>query len=189
MSYYPWQTAAWHTLQAYRTHLPQALLVHGQAGIGKTHLVWLWAQSLLCQNASHHADHLPCGTCQHCRWFQKSEHPDVQILAPEENTMRQISIERIRALRDFLGFTTYQRHGRRIIFIQEADRLNIAAANALLKMLEEPPERTLFLLVTAQFHALLPTIKSRCQHFALGLPDKILSIQWLKEKGLTHTES
>lgn len=188
MSYYPWQHSFWQRLQAYRTHLPQALLIHGQAGIGKNHLIWLWGQSLLCQHLT--ADWLPCGTCQTCRWFKKTEHPDVQILAPEENTMRQISIDRIRELNHFLSLTAYQQQGMRLIVIQEADRLNQAAANALLKLLEEPPVRTLFILITAHFHALLPTIKSRCQHFAMGLPDKIAAIQWLKEKGLGgHAES
>jgi DNA polymerase-3 subunit delta' len=95
--------------------------------------------------------------------------------------VKQISIEQIRKLTEFVYMTGHQ-NGYKIILIYPAESMNSAAANALLKKLEEPPADVLFLLVTHQAQHLLPTIRSRCQQIAMPIPDVQSSIDWLKQQ-------
>lgn len=89
-----------------------------------------------------------------------------------------ISIEAIRELESFVQLTSH-RSGRKVVFLPMADRLNVAAANALLKTLEEPPNNVVFVLVCEQLSRLLPTIRSRCQKVALPPPDREDALAWL----------
>lgn len=181
---YPWQNDDWSKLNAFLDNLPQGLLVHGAKGIGKTHLVRLWGQSHLCSNRKE--NFMPCMECPSCKWFKNQQHPDARFILP--NDRGQITVDQIRDLFQFLGLSSHQ-SGFRIILVEQADRLNTQSANAFLKMLEEPPAKTLFLLVTDQFNQLLPTIKSRTQHVNLALPHTDLSIDWLKNQGHKNPES
>lgn len=100
---------------------------------------------------------------------------------------RQISISQIRELGDFVNITSHQ-NGYKIILIHPAETMNTAAANALLKNLEEPPLQTLFILVTHQAQYLLPTIRSRCRQIAMPAPDAASAALWLKQQGVKAPE-
>jgi DNA polymerase-3 subunit delta' len=100
---------------------------------------------------------------------------------------RQISISQIRELGDFVNITSHQ-NGYKIILIHPAETMNMAAANALLKNLEEPPLQTLFILVTHQAQYLLPTIRSRCRQIVMPAPDAASAALWLKQQGVKAPE-
>ncbi|MGC0152429.1 DNA polymerase III subunit delta' [Chromobacterium vaccinii] len=195
---YPWQSDDWTRLSAERERMPGAWLFTGGAGIGKLAFAEHLAQSLLCESPA--AGHQPCGQCQGCRWLASGSHPDFRRLSPfvdedeegkEAKTTRklpQIKIEAVREVIDFAHLTAH-RAGRRVILVEPAENLNLAAANALLKILEEPPEAVLFLLVSHSPQRLLPTIRSRCRQFALTRPAAPAALAWLKEQGVANAEA
>lgn len=100
---------------------------------------------------------------------------------------KQIAIGQIRDLADFVNISSHQ-NGHKIILIHPAETMNTAAANALLKNLEEPPSRTLFILVAHQAQHLLPTIRSRCLQIAMPAPDSAVAARWLKQQGVQNAE-
>ncbi len=100
---------------------------------------------------------------------------------------KQIAIGQIRDLADFVNISSHQ-NGHKIILIHPAETMNTAAANALLKNLEEPPARTLFILVAHQAQHLLPTIRSRCLQIAMPAPDSAAAARWLKQQGVKNAE-
>ncbi len=192
---YPWLESAWQQLMSQHGHLPHAILLKGRAGIGKHDFAVELAKTLLCQNPiNQHA----CGSCQSCNWFEEGTHPDYKWLTPEdedapENTTKKttkraiISVAQIRQLRDFVGLSSHQ-SGLKVIVLSPAETLNTASANALLKMLEEPPADTLFVLVSSQPQRLLPTIISRCQTLTLPMPETQAALAWLTSQGLSDAE-
>lgn len=195
----PWHDDVWDRLSGMRDRLPHALLFHGRAGIGKLHLAQVLAQSLLCENRSERG--LACGACAACTWFAGGNHPDFRLIQPEalapaqedaeagedgdegkKKPSKQIKIEQIRALSDFLNVGSH-RSGYRVVLIYPAESMNPGAANALLKSLEEPSSGVIFLLVSHQPSKLLATVRSRCHALALSVPPRVLSLQWLQEQG------
>ncbi|MFO7544593.1 MAG: DNA polymerase III subunit gamma/tau [Trueperaceae bacterium] len=135
-----------------------AYLFSGPRGVGKTTSARLLAMAVNCE-AEDPADR-PCGTCESCRLVQSGSHPDVAELDAASNN----SVEDVRALRERVGLASL-RGGTRVWILDEAHMLSKAAANALLKTLEEPPPGLLFVLATTEPEKLPPTILSRCQHF------------------------
>ncbi len=103
----------------------------------------------------------PCYQCVECQMIQRLEHPDMQWIKPDKNG-GAIKIDQIRELQNS-AYLTPQRADHKLIVIEAADRMNTAAANALLKFLEEPARHTLFVLIAQQLSTVLPTILSRCQ--------------------------
>jgi DNA polymerase-3 subunit delta' len=196
---YPWQNRLWNKLHANKQLRHHAFLLHGPAGIGKFDFARFISKSLLCneQNAVG-----ACGFCPSCNWFNEASHPDFKLISPEQEDeaegeassskktkkKTQISIAQIRDLADFTGLSSHSGGGLRIILIYPAEALNNASANALLKMLEEPAEGVVFLLVTQQIQRLLPTIVSRCQKINMPAPNTDQSLAWLAEQGLTNAE-
>lgn len=193
---YPWQTEAWNQLLARRGSLPHSLLFHGRKGIGKLDFAYAFAQALLCQQPG--SDGAACGHCTACNWFAQGSHPDLWVIDPDRETeagddeeakpaekkaASQIKVESIRELADFVNLSSHQ-SGLRIVLIHPAEAMNVQAANALLKTLEEPTPGTLFLLVTHQLQHLLPTIRSRCQKVALPSPSREQAAAWLAEQGI-----
>lgn len=197
----PWQQAPWAELQRQWQRLPHALLLTGPTGIGKRRFAEHLAQALLCESVDQAA---PCGQCQACLWFLGSNHPDYRLLSldqdegdepdakeskesKEKKAPTQIKIEAVRGLADFLGLSSH-RGGRRVIVIEPAEAMNVATANALLKMLEEPPPECHFLLVSHTWRRLLPTIRSRCRQWPLAAPETALATSWLTQQGLDRAE-
>lgn len=131
-----------------------ALLFAGPRGTGKRTVADWFAQALLCREAD-----APCGTCPTCKQFEAGVHPDVRRIAPEKNA---IKVETIRELIDWLALRPYEAD-RHIVIIEQADRMNASAQNALLKTLENPTGEAMFFLLTDAPGGLLSTILSRCQ--------------------------
>lgn len=196
---YQWQNRQWQYLMHDSSNLPHALLLRGRAGTGKHTFAINLAQALLCQQKN--KTYQACGECPSCLWFAEGAHPDFRLIEPEDvdssdeapkNKSRkksQISVAQIRQLVDYLSLSNHQEYGWRIVLISPAEALNIAAANALLKMLEEPPANTLFILVTNQPQRLLPTILSRCQMVDMPLPDRSYALTWLASKGVKDADN
>ena len=194
---YPWQQNDWRRLQELSKRPPQGMLFKGGKGIGKLDLAVNFAHSLLCQRPE--ASGLACGVCPACHWLSQGSHPDFRLLqsdalslAGEETesgkkTSKQITVEQIRELADFLGLSAHQ-GGMRVVVIFPAESMNSNAANALLKSLEEPPRNMLFILVAHKPQQLLPTILSRCVPFAPSVPDTPTAIRWLHEQGIKNPE-
>ncbi len=197
MEIYPWQSDVWQRLHEARARLPHALLLRGRSGIGKFDFALQLAQSLLCQSPK--AGGQACKICSSCGWFSQNNHPDYRLLTPEQEVSededtatakkyakksQQISVAQVRELGSFLELSSHRGGGLRIAVIHPAETLNASSANALLKMLEEPPSGVVFILVSHQPQRLLPTIISRCQKIDMPLPEVEIALQWLKEKGL-----
>ena len=199
---YRWQKLQWQNIMQRKAALPHALLLRGRAGIGKHDFALDLSHALLCSNSNKEA---ACGACPSCLWLKEGTHPDFRLIAPEneeesqeENSVApkkktakksQISVAQIRQLFDYLSLSSHQVGAKRIILISPAETLNAASANALLKMLEEPPANTLFLLVSSQPQRLLPTIISRCQALDMVIPSKAEAIEWLEAQGLQNAEA
>lgn len=138
-----------------------AYLLFGEPGIGKRALAVIWARLLQCESPiGDPASREPCGTCRSCRQHAAGSHPDWFVLEPEDTSV--VSIDQVRRLQESLPYRPLTSE-KRIVLIPDADRLNVGASNALLKLLEEPPSHAVFILVTTQRDRLLPTILSRCQ--------------------------
>ena len=173
----PWLVSTFADLQQRRAkgRLAHALMFIGPAGIGKHQLAERFAQSLLC--AQPHADGQPCGQCHACSLYAAGTHPDLFRLSPEEDS-KNIRIDQIRALIERISLSShYGRH--KVVILNPADAMNIAAANALLKTLEEPPADTILLLITDRPSFLPATIRSRCQTLRLALPARDEAQAWL----------
>ncbi len=183
---YPWLNTYWLHLTAYveQERIPQALLINGVAGLGKKQLALHFAQYLICLDRQ---EKKACGHCASCQLFKANTHPDFILLEPEEPG-KAIGVDLIRQLIIKLALKP-QYSGYRVVLIKPADKMNTNSANAFLKCLEEPPERTVFLLLTEQMQQLPATIISRCQKLLLVHPDAHSVSHWLQEKGVTEQQN
>lgn len=191
---YPWHQTLWQTLRAQGERQHHALLLTGEPGIGKLAFARHLAQSLLCESPD--AAIKPCGSCDACRWYASGNHPDFRELAPaseseddeddakaKKKASAWITVDQVRELNDFVHLTAH-RGGGRVTIVQPAEALNLAAANALLKTLEEPPPGAMFIVVSHQWRRLLPTIRSRCRRVPMPVPASEAALAWLAEQGL-----
>ncbi|MES2624567.1 MAG: DNA polymerase III subunit delta' [Pseudomonadota bacterium] len=158
--------------------LGHAWLFSGHPGIGKKALAQHFAKYLLCVNPGATG---PCGTCDDCHLFSIGNHPDYSLVEPEK---KLITVDQIRENISFAQNTS-RRGGMKILLFVPAEAMNLNAANALLKLLEEPPKQTLLLLVSHQPGLLLATIKSRCLHLRCPLPPPAMAKVWLEQQGFT----
>lgn len=186
MSLLPWQVEHWTRLQARRARdaMPHALLLCGPEGLGKRDFMRRFAQGLLCQ---HPENGEPCGQCRSCLLFVAGTHPDFAVLSfglRKDGVQRsEIVVDQIRELSARLSMAS-QFGGWQIVCIDPADAMNAAAANALLKTLEEPSPQTLLLLVADAPWRLPQTIRSRCQRIEFHLPSREEALRWLEGQGV-----
>lgn len=190
----------WSRLLALRLRPAHAILLAGPYGLAKTSLALEFAAYLLCESPVTHG---ACGSCHACTWFAQGNHPDFRLLRPDADATeagsdtsvasskskpsREIRMEQVRALGDFLVVGTH-RGGERVIVVTPAEAMNRNTANSLLKSLEEPAPGTRFILVTNSPDELLPTLRSRCLSIAVPLPAKDTSILWMSAAGITDAE-
>ena len=177
---YPWQDSLWQQMAGRAQHA-HAYLLHGPAGIGKRALAERLMASLLCKTP---VGLEACGSCKSCSLLAAGSHPDNYILEPEEAD-KAIKVDQVRDLVSFV-VQTAQLGGRKVVLVEPTESMNINAANALLKSLEEPSGNTILLLVSHQSSRLLPTLRSRCVQQACPLPSEALSLEWLA-KALPET--
>jgi len=185
----PWQADAARSILSRRESFPHALLVHGPRGTGKHAFALNLAQSLLCEGPR--PDGLACGTCAGCKLAIAGQHPDLMriellVIDPEEDTIEvvdTIAIDRIRTLTEFVQLTSH-RHRAKVAVIAPAERMNAAAANALLKTLEEPPAGTYLILVSDEPGRMPATLRSRCRKLAAPQPTRDESLAWLAAQGI-----
>jgi DNA polymerase III subunit delta' len=205
----PWLRLPLDELLARRASLPHAMLIHGKQGIGKVEFARAIAQSLLCESPERG---IACGVCNACGWYREGNHPDFRELVPEnlsdddgdtdasadastatdgakeKKKSKEIKIDQVRELAQFMTLSTH-RDGFRVLIIYPAETMNLAAANSLLKTLEEPPPRTVILLVTDQMARLLATIRSRCQRILLASPTVEEAVKWLEGQNVLKPDT
>lgn len=150
---------------------PHALLIVGREGLGKSLLAETLVMGLLCLSEGGHA----CGVCQSCRWLESDFHPDLYKIAEEG----EIKVDTIRKIHHFTHLTAEAKG--KVILIQNADQMNINAANSLLKVLEEPPAGVRFILVSSEPEKLPITVRSRCQIERMTLPSRVEAEQFLQK--------
>ncbi len=155
-----------------RDRIAHAFLFHGMEGIGKRTTASVFARAINCR-----AENPPCDACASCRKAEHRNHPNIVTIRAEGQF---IKISAVKELQSRMAVRPAE--GKRVFIIEEADRMNAAAANALLKTLEEPSPANILLLTTARSHALPMTILSRCQHLRFTpLASEDVS-RFLKEK-------
>ncbi|MGP4843205.1 DNA polymerase III subunit delta' [Marinobacter sp. 1Y8] len=174
----PWLQASYENLidRFSQGRLPHALLLEGRSGIGELEFANLLAQRLVCSDAEGHAD--PCGHCKQCELVSAGFHPDIRACRPEDS--RFIKVDQVRSLGEF-AVASPQVARRKVIIVDSADQLNINAANALLKTLEEPNADVTLILLLEAGKPLLPTLRSRCQSLNLPTPDIEVATHWLQQ--------
>lgn len=205
----PWQSELWSQLTERvltpQQSLPHALLAAGMQGMGKRAFVWRLVAWLLCRERESHPLGA-CGMCESCQWLRAGTHPSLQVLPlismpvsidnadnkeaasstakdkkaakTASNTALKIKVDDIRALQPFI----YQGgQGMRICVLDYAEQMTVAAANALLKTLEEPQAQVHLFLISDSPAQLLPTIKSRVQQLALQTIDPAVAVDYVSQ--------
>ncbi|WP_114689714.1 DNA polymerase III subunit delta' [Polynucleobacter necessarius] len=205
----PWLHTLWEGLEF--NNFPNAILLHGQSGIGKFAFSVELAKALLCESAD--ISDKSCNQCEACHWFDTGNHPDFISLVPEthrkflphaeyegdesikkgkvsrdddgapseKREKKNISIEETRSAIENLSIGSH-RGGNRVILIYPLEMLRSDSANTLLKSLEEPPANTIFILLADRLDRVLPTIRSRCRLLAAPRPSREQGLAWLKEE-------
>lgn len=206
----PWHLERAQSWLAQRERFAHAWLIHGAAGIGKLDFAAAAAASLLCESPR---QGLACGACPACAWVSSGNHPDLRRVRPDavaaeegqeaaegaeeaaeattasskKAPSKEIRIDQIRALESWFNTATH-RGGWRVAVVYPAQALNVISANALLKVLEEPPANTVFLIVADAPDRLLPTLVSRCRRLPLATPDAATARAWLEQQGVKQAD-
>ena len=188
---YPWQKNVWDALTGRFPKMGHGLLFYGKKGCGKDAFAQYFLAWILCQNRQ--LKNQPCGECGSCQWLKSDTHPNYVHITTDEDNKKQNAKIKIDKIRDLQPFVQQTVDGWRVVVIEPAEALNTASANALLKTLEEPGDRTVIILLAEHYLKLPATIRSRLQHFALdrisaeqaeaylqqNLPDADLQMQQL----------
>lgn len=210
-----WLEPVWPMLPPLAARGVHAVLLHGLRGVGKKSLALDFAEALLCSTplADGHSCG-QCEECKlttafshpDLRWVlpqalaerllpqAQDEDQATAVTAAAEpgegdgkptKASREIRVDQVRALSDFLGIAAY-RGGQRVVVLAPAEAMNAIAANTLLKMLEEPPPATMFVLVSDALDDVLPTIRSRCVLVQVPVPGARACLPWLAEQGVAE---
>ena len=165
--------------------LKHAYLFIGPKGIGKRTLAQAFAKTVFCHELRGGTD--ACDDCEVCRILEHDNHPDFYLMQPEAG--KDYRIEAIREMQKTLPYKPVAGEYR-VILLDEAERLGATCGNALLKSIEEPPEGTIFLLVSSSLEALLPTIVSRCQIMRLAplTPDTVKEL-FMSDYGMDEKQA
>lgn len=165
-----------------RQRLPHALMLVGREGDGLSLLGDYLRRGLLCKEAGIQ----PCGQCKSCLLVRAGAHPDSRVLEPEGKSLT-IKVDQIRGIADFMHETP-QQGGNKVIRLTHSEKMNTAAANAVLKMLEEPTPNTYLILESTSLSRMLPTVRSRCRLYKLEQPAPAEARQWLTDNGIEQPE-
>jgi DNA polymerase-3 subunit delta' len=163
-------------------HLAQTYLFYGPDGVGKKKTAIAFARALNCLTNENDA----CGVCISCRKIEQSIHPDVTLLQQDKGDIK------IGAIRDIINGMIYRplEAKKRVVIVDEADKCNIAASNAFLKTLEEPPVDTIIILISSSPDTLPQTVLSRCHKISFSnIPDHIVAEILMNKNGLTQSEA
>jgi DNA polymerase-3 subunit delta' len=180
---FKWQQQEFkHLIKITNKQMPHAILLYGAKGIGKKIFAINWIQSILCSNRD--SEGLYCNQCNSCKLFNNQTHPDFFNIGQNEDEV-MISVATIRKAVDFISISAHI-DKYKIVLIEDCNRLNINAANALLKIMEEPTDHALFVLVGNNINSILPTIKSRCFKFQLKTPDPKIAIEYLQQQKIDN---
>ena len=179
---------------ARRASLPPSLIFAGPSGIGKRLAAVATAQALNClapidrsnADATEPLERDACGTCAACRRIARGTHPDVLIVEPGDSG--SIKIDQVRDVIERAGYRPFEGR-RRLVIFDDADALGVPAQSALLKILEEPPPSSVFILVTARPDVLLPTVLSRCPTLRFRPLSAAEIASALKHRGHSETEA
>jgi DNA polymerase III subunit delta' len=210
-TFFPWQAEIAKNWLGTRERFAHAWLIHGLAGIGKREFALAAAAALLCESP---VGGLACGKCLACGWVVRGNHPDLKRIRPEALALEEgaddataedalevsgetpasgtaskrapskdIRVDQIRSMESWFNHATH-RGGWRVAVIYPAEALTTISGNSLLKVLEEPPAATVFLLVADAPDRLLPTLLSRCRRLALPTPSHADAMRWLADQGI-----
>lgn len=181
---YPWLAPTYHKIA--RTFAEglghHAILIKADAGLGIETLFDALSQRIMCTNPQ--SDE-PCGQCHACHLMQAHSHPDYHLLASIEG--KDIGVDQVRDINEMVAQHA-QQGGNKVVYVQGAERLTEAAANALLKTLEEPRPNTYFLLQADSASHLLATIYSRCQVWNLPIPPEQMAQDWLRSQSAAENQ-
>lgn len=174
---FPWCEEIWNNLTSSikKNRFPHAILFYGNDGLGKNELAFELAHYLLCSEPN--KNEVACGMCKDCVLFSAKTHGDFYHIAPEHES-KSIGVDQIRNLKT-AAHQKPQRNNVKVFVMPRADKMTIAASNALLKILEEPPGESIFILTSETKHFLSPTILSRCHQFCFSPPSSEKTEQWL----------
>jgi DNA polymerase III subunit delta' len=172
MSIYSWQRSSWDALFLNNSKMPHAFIFYGSSTIEINIFVKELIKSTLCSNQS--TDNFSCKKCQNCLWGE-TNHPDLKVIdnvIDKDQSSNIINVSNVREAKKFLELTAHQLNGKKIVVLYNAERLTVAASNALLKTIEEPPKDCLIILTINDLANLLPTITSRCRLVSFPKPSK-----------------
>ncbi len=167
---YPWQIADYNALaESFIQRQFNALLVYAGVNSGQEQLVQQLVNFMLCSQPSNLQ---ACGVCSACVLFREGNHPDYFVLCGDDSEERKVLQIKVEQIRELTTFANRSQHvsSCKIIVLPRISELNLNSANALLKILEEPPSNCFFILQADNLNQVLPTIKSRCFKYRLNLP-------------------
>lgn len=176
---YPWHVKQWQFFQQQLAtgRVPQAILLQGPSGLGKSDFAKSLASFLLCDQPQQFA----CGACRSCELVGAGSHPDLLTIAPLEKS-KAIRVDQIRQLTDKLNTTAHRAHDLQVAVISPAELMNRSAANALLKTLEEPNGQVVLILVANHIATVPATILSRCQRVLFSAQADASTVEWVQQR-------
>jgi DNA polymerase-3 subunit delta' len=173
----PWLLPVWQKLldRIRQNRLPHALMLKGVSGLGKRLLADQLAARMLCMQNEKYA----CGSCKSCQLVAAGSHSDLLVCAPEDDS-KVIKVDQVRLLNDFVSQSPHV-SAVKVVILDPASALNQNAANALLKNLEEPSGRVIYIILDHLAGNVLPTIRSRCQVVDIRPPSETDLVDWINQ--------